>query len=490
MLILNKMYVGGYLTEGENIGHEVINLIKAKDDNYYIWLNAGGNIPEYQVKRMKGKNIDVLLARPAGKGIFKVLGLAKNCEIDNMAIGKKDKTEAYNEQKNVMYKIGNKTVSLGDIYKHNTYHNADDAKSLLYTFKCENVYMPVGDMYITNDEKQVNTLNSYINYFPIDSKESLREYKYDIDLDDISTLKNTKEKEKDLRYLDVNNGQWKKINQNNYFDNLKKEMINKKNNNIYQIIKKDKDEIVISNSLGGFLELTGSVDEFVTNISQVKSGKFELLREEFNVDLLFYNNEDVVIIENKIDSGLNGVIKSTDNKKVFCDQVKKVTTNYINRYRDDLDPTGKKDIIEKRSKKIMDLFKNDKSLIWSQLAKYYVFAINKLLDNDENKEIKKIQQHIHSFVLIPAYRRFEVLLSNKYIDKIDNVKYSFANNYKLIAYDKVYDIFVNLSKKSKIDKHDKLRLDDFVDTLNKLARPYDDALEKEIMYKLFNIVNS
>lgn len=63
MLILNKMYVGGYLTEGENIGHEVINLIKAKDDNYYIWLNAGGNIPEYQVKRMEGKNIDVLLAR-------------------------------------------------------------------------------------------------------------------------------------------------------------------------------------------------------------------------------------------------------------------------------------------------------------------------------------------------------------------------------------------------------------------------------------------
>ena len=138
----------------------------------------------------------------------------------------------------------------------------------------------------------------------------------------------------------------------------------------------------------------------------------------------------------------------------------------------------------------MDLFKNDKSLIWSQLAKYYVFAINKLLDNDENKEIKKIQQHIHSFVLIPAYRRFEVLLSNKYIDKIDNVKYSFANNYKLIAYDKVYDIFVNMAKNSKIDKHDKLRLDDFVDTLSMLARPYDDALEKEIMYKLFNIVNS
>ncbi len=238
------------------------------------------------------------------------------------------------------------------------------------------------------------------------------------------------------------------------------------------------------------MELTGSVDEFVANISQVKSGKFELLREEFNVDLLFYNNEDVVIIENKIDSGLNGVIKSTDNKKVFCDQVKKVTTNYINRYRDDLDPTGKKDLIERRSKKIMDLFKNDKSLIWSQLAKYYVFAINKLLDNDENKDIKKLQQHIHSFVLIPAYRRFEVSLSNKYIDKIDNVKYSFANNYKLIAYDKVYDVFVNIAKKSKIDKQDKLRLDDFVDTLSMLARPYDDALEKEIMFKLFNIVNS
>ena len=34
VIILNRMYVGDYL--GENIGHEVINLMKADNNNNYI----------------------------------------------------------------------------------------------------------------------------------------------------------------------------------------------------------------------------------------------------------------------------------------------------------------------------------------------------------------------------------------------------------------------------------------------------------------------
>ena len=34
MLIINKMYAGGYLFADDNIGHEIINLIKANDGKY------------------------------------------------------------------------------------------------------------------------------------------------------------------------------------------------------------------------------------------------------------------------------------------------------------------------------------------------------------------------------------------------------------------------------------------------------------------------
>ena len=140
-------------------------------------LYLGGSVPEYQVKKTKGKDIDILLVRPAGKGMFKILGMERKCEIDDAAIGKQDKVEVYNKQKDVMYKIGSKDISLGNIYKKNKYHNIDDAKSLLYIFNCKDVYTPVADMYITKDDTQVDVSNGYINYFPIDSKESLREYK-------------------------------------------------------------------------------------------------------------------------------------------------------------------------------------------------------------------------------------------------------------------------------------------------------------------------
>lgn len=42
VIILNRMYVGDYL--GENLGHEVINLIKDDNGNNYIYINHDGNI--------------------------------------------------------------------------------------------------------------------------------------------------------------------------------------------------------------------------------------------------------------------------------------------------------------------------------------------------------------------------------------------------------------------------------------------------------------
>ena len=45
LIIINRMYAGGYLTEGENIGHEIINLIKDDNlENLFLTSNNKSNV--------------------------------------------------------------------------------------------------------------------------------------------------------------------------------------------------------------------------------------------------------------------------------------------------------------------------------------------------------------------------------------------------------------------------------------------------------------
>lgn len=57
VIILNRMYVGDYL--GENIGHEVINLMKPdEDDDYYIYINSDGALSnEFITRDWRAKTI-------------------------------------------------------------------------------------------------------------------------------------------------------------------------------------------------------------------------------------------------------------------------------------------------------------------------------------------------------------------------------------------------------------------------------------------------
>ena len=61
----------------------------------------------------------------------------------------------------------------------------------------------------------------------------------------------------------------------------------------------------------------------------------------------------------------------------------------------------------------------------------------------------------------------------------------------MILYSKIYETFRAISNNNnKLKDNDKVRLNDFIEVLAMLARSYDDALEKDIMYKLVKIINS
>ena len=501
MLILNNMYVGGYLMVGENIGHEIINLLKAEDGKFYIYLNSQGTMPIKTIEKCeKNSPIDVLMVRPMTGGVYKVLGLAKDCKIDHNVDSSKSRIEIYENQKNVKYKISDKEFLLGDIYNNNEFENewtkkhedSNEIKTVLYTFICENVYSPKSDLYIT-ENKEIASANDIIYYFPKTGKETLRQYFYDFDLNKIINNSKCKYNGHNYEYLNTNNGKWKKLGKID-IDNSNHKVIS--DNNFYKAIRKENDEVIISNSIIHFLNLLNKKNEFVEKISNVKSNFENPLREEFNIDLLFSNGNDniktdeIVIIENKLDSGINGVRNYTQ-KKDFQEMIKDVTDRYLKRYSDSKQDKEINEICKERTDKIFKNFKAEKNKKWSQLAKYYIFALNQLLDNSifSSKPIKDLIVHINPFLLVPKYREFEVSKNNNRIDKILNNDYAFLNMYKLITYKDIYNIFKKFST-ANLNENDKLRYYDFMEVLESLSNELNNSLEYEMVQRLYNIINS
>ena len=77
-IVLNRMYTGSYLSS--NLGHEVINMFQADDDNYYLYLNAKGNFAA------EGMEVGtMLLVRGLGNESIEVVGMAKNLQRVNSA---------------------------------------------------------------------------------------------------------------------------------------------------------------------------------------------------------------------------------------------------------------------------------------------------------------------------------------------------------------------------------------------------------------------
>lgn len=72
-IILNRIFTGDYLNEGSNLGHEVVNLFKSDNGEYYIYLMPYGAYPE-------GRKNDtvkaIYLTKAINRGCLEVIGVA------------------------------------------------------------------------------------------------------------------------------------------------------------------------------------------------------------------------------------------------------------------------------------------------------------------------------------------------------------------------------------------------------------------------------
>ncbi|MBQ6730687.1 MAG: hypothetical protein IJR08_02130 [Bacilli bacterium] len=346
-----------YVNTNGNIGHEIIDIFGADDGKYYYYFNPWGLVSENNIPEV------VISICQSSTGLYKILNKAVIKKADKVALASKTEaksTKLYLKQKN-KYKYNGKYIE-----KYFEENEGDNA--VFVSFECEGIYEPTKPIYIAfkafkqhGNKKGIYKIVStdqgrtpkYVDFGPTDQK-MLEEL---VDAEELwkkTPIKSFKE------YAEG-------FEQNTTFE-------------YFEELGVEDQELQYSNALKFFLNNQNLTNAFLRKIGcEVKRGeKFNIDREEYNIDLLFTNfdklkkpeNKDaekIVVIENKIKAN----VTPSDNEKTLEEQIEKIYM-HVQKIEKKGDITARqKDEI----KQIADLLNIDNSKVPSQLSKYYIYAV-------------------------------------------------------------------------------------------------------------------
>ena len=311
-IIINKMYVGAYLSEGDNIGHEIINLYKADNGKNYIYLNSQGAID-----LSRGANsITVLLVRKFASRIYKVLAKAEGITILDFADRKLSRKERYKGQVSLGLTYGG--VRLVDLFKGNFFRGSLEGNENAYTtFVADTVLKPKKQMYVTDDESISgdNTFFFFLNKGF--GKQTLREFFNENEKPESFT---------DLNQIIEDSELWEDANTTQVISELP-ELQKDPYFNFLNIIKQEDNELVFSNMLAHFFnENKEAFSRFAKEVLSIEiQTDFSIEREKRNIDLLISDENNAIVIENKIKSSINGINERYD---IYSNQVQSQLKKY------------------------------------------------------------------------------------------------------------------------------------------------------------------
>lgn len=437
MIILNNMYTGRYITESGKLGHEIINLFKADDDKFYIWLNSMGICTQKGVD-----NSTVIMVRSINSKLYKVLAKAEGCCLcDGADISRKrggnDNTSKERYKKQRKYNVTYNGKSPEEIF---------DEKDMFATFVTEKVYEADGNVYVTND-KSLENIEAKIFCIDFKISEAMRAYCVE---------------DKPWEKLINDAALWKNDVSKKASEMVKKQLSEQKPEfNFFKLIRKNKDELSFSNALAYFVgEDKDGYSKFLKHIVVGKdkesflNDKYEILREKNNIDISFFGEKHVVIIENKIDAAI------TANKKMSIEnQINNPIKEYI---EGENEGSETKKIIEK-------IIENNSDKIISQLSKYYIFALAYLISKGVG--VKDLKNSIKCFLLVPRYS--ENQFSKKYLSG-----FICGGDYELITYEKISDYFWSIHS---CDHY----LTEFLSAMKPLTKEFDNEIEEDLKYRFF-----
>lgn len=394
VILINRMCTGTYTIN--NIGHEIINYFKASDGNVYIYILPYGSMNEKYDDRIKTILLTSVLSNHRIEIIAKIDNPQQEIKFKEL---KGKKLEKIHEQQVEKYKniyYGGKTLE--QIFQNN--YNNRQAIHITFKTNPQNMKKPKKGkhIYITDSEEFKDDDNCiYIKIGKKLASSSLKQY--------FDEERKADKEDYDIISKYLEKIEWEDFQPEKIPENF---TINDDNINFLQLIEKEDEEQIYTNMMWYWLSRKGVFNKFLKYIRYNNlTDDYELLKEKVipggRTDILALGNNNIIIIENKIMSGINGIEKEESGN---------IVKTQLDKYIEG---------IEKKQE--------EKKLLFSKKDK-------------DNRTIK-------GFIFIPDYREFDFLNEIKKC----NDQNILDKYYKIIKYSELYEFF-NKEEIKRIMFHD------------------------------------
>lgn len=299
--MLNKMFVGDYLND--NLGHEVINLYQCDNGKFYIYTLAYGIPPKKAnpgvivfMKKTNGGKYEIV-AKATGLTPLFPDGLKRPRDF-NGKNGEKEREKFQDINKKQREKIQEDDIKYGGVELDKIF----DGNSYI-----KNKYAGYNDidLYLTFEVKEIVKPTKKIEIELPNWKSSMTMY---------LSPENYKDKYDEMKEYIEDTANWgkpvEKVNIKN---------IAEKNTNFLEIIRREDDELIFSNLLKYLLNaIPEKMPEFAKEIFEVENfeEKYFIKREYKNIDIVIEDENNIIVIENKIKSDINGKNKNNQESQL------------------------------------------------------------------------------------------------------------------------------------------------------------------------------
>lgn len=495
VIILNRMYVGDYL--GENLGHEVINLIKSDNGNHYIYVNAHGTVNEEFYRRDEEtiKKDVILLTRLVNiSGIndtVEVLAKATGCKLcakkemqelfgnkedykkqDKLTKAKKRHkiNKDYIKEKDIRYG----GVLLNEIFANNDYAGRTNDSAMFVTYKVDKIVKPKKRIYISRDElsdatkKFLKCDEKEVEVFWLNQNSNGERYKpKGTDLKTYFKKGSKKEQAfENLKGIIDDEDNW----ENNTIEEKTEDILENykpREHNLIDIIHKTRDELTYSNLLAYMLmqePLKASFCSFFREKYSVNLSKnYVVAREEGNIDILIQDDENIIVIENKIKSAINGWKTENKNSESVTNQLHKYIHYVYGEVWDKNKSCYKK--VEETDKKYLSGKKSQE-------------------ESKSQEEPQKRNRHF--FILKPKYNNISEEAINDEIKgfektNVENSGIERKGKYKIISYADLYNHFKDI-------KCNAAYFDEFKSAIERHSYDVDNIQEHQMFERFVEII--
>lgn len=422
-IVINRMFTGKYLRD--NIGHEVINLFKADNGKFYVYLNDVGEVGKKHFDANGNCTIEKMLLVHSleGTNAVEIIGLATGLHPVYDPNLEDEKQAAYQKKYAEDNSISYGGASINAIFRGseqqavNITFEADDVKKVADN---KRLYLKMADK-VNQEYKDLET--------------------YEVDT--VVVLSETKLGQGLKSYIaegDADYSALSKIIDNASFWGVSMPQATSaeapSEMSYMDICQRSYDELAYSNAMAYFAkkypEISFKLLDQLTGVEDNYHRDFTVRREENHIDLLFFNSDHLVVVENKLKSDLNGVEKDAGGQ-----------------------------------------------IVRTQLDDYY----------EATKELKK-KNNINClkpyfFIFAPDYsplKHYSIAHPNPFTKHLRIGKY-----FDLVLYSELYDFLLPYLKKAPYSK-DALFVQ-FVKSLERHTHSYDDGLYDTTIRRFFERIN-